>query len=371
MNEKTSKLRTQRRPQPVPPTSLNPQLTTCIRTPRRARLAFRFENVKLLYHNDPEEAVEKLRRQLGLHNKTKLEDAVYVAVDTEFTPRSVTEIGLSTLDSRDVMEIVPDHRAANWISKVKHQHIIMQSSRRRQGAPTTLFCNSQVEVPDNARKIILEHLQKCRQASNSHARRNVYLVGQSIGGDVAVMKRNSELRLDLSNGPNADFAFDTVFDTQHLAMAARQNGMHLPVMQLGHLAHRLGVDSRFHSGMTVRDTHNASNDAAYTMMVMLLIAVRWNDLPSALPMPTHAATPPPQRPLVTKRSIENRTRRQRKAQLEQERAKLKSDLRRQAKLERASALEEEIAAYDQAYNEAGLLAKIGMTAKKFMWGILK
>lgn len=243
----------------------------------------------------PVSDVNSLRHDLGLLDENREpEDAVYVAIDTEGS-KTVSEIGISTLDTRDIKGTAPDHRAANWIAKVKHQHFVFRKNQSASpiACTTALFCDSQLDIAPNIRAVVVSTLRFARQPSAEHAPRKVHLVGQSIAGDINVLRRSQNMRIDLSKGPSADFSFDKIYDTSQMSIAAKQDGAIFPCGRLGHLARRLEVDPAYWHGDTVRGIHNASNDAAYTMMVMLLFAVRWPRLPEEL------KTPPPPLQLPT------------------------------------------------------------------------
>ena len=64
-------------------------------------------------------------------------------------------------------------------------------------------------------------------------------------------------------------------------MARKSHGIKIATAQLGPLVTFLGVDPRFidpNDPGNVMGTHNASNDAAYTMMALLFYAVRWKQI---------------------------------------------------------------------------------------------
>lgn len=255
--------------------------------------------------------IDQLRQDLGLLTQgSQPDDAVFVAIDTEGS-RDAAEIGISTLDTRDIMGITPDRRAANWISKVKHQHIVIDRKRvspwTKDRLGTALFCTSSLKSADDARTLVISLLKLARQPNWSDSPRKVHLVGQSIAGDVRVLKRGPNLRIDLSDGSNSDFNFDRVYDTNMLSLVARSRGALFRGMSLGVLAQRLGVDAQYWSGSTVRGVHNASNDAAYTMMVMLLFAVRWDELPTALmSLPSGFPAPVQARQVVPREKTQGR-----------------------------------------------------------------
>lgn len=330
-----------------------------VHTPRPLRRT-RFPYVPV---NLPISDIDSLRQDLGLRGQTsKLEDAVYVAIDTE--GREITEIGISTLDTRDIQGIRPGRRAMNWISKIKHKHIVVRGPITRpivdSRRSTSLFCTSDVASVVLARTLVLSTLRSARDTSPDHAKRRVHLVGQSIGTDVGALNRGA-LRLNLSHDPVADFTFDKVYDTLALGGMARKLGACLPSIRLGRLARSLEVDPKYWLANDVVGTHNASNDAAYTMMVMLLFAVRWDTLAEDLvmppPVPLHTRSPvdvtasPTVRPFSETLEVS-------KAQIVQwVRAHGGSKKQAKRKIESQRILAHRAEVLRQAWEEAGLVGK--------------
>lgn len=57
-----------------------------------------------------------------------------------------------------------------------------------------------------------------------------------------------------------------------------QQGARIRSAKLGELVNWIGVHPQYEDRDTVFGVHNAGNDAAYTMMALLLYAVRWEQL---------------------------------------------------------------------------------------------
>jgi hypothetical protein len=52
-------------------------------------------------------------------------DVVFVCVDIEANervPTQITEIGIATLDTRDIKSLVPGVRGTNWTNKIRARH---------------------------------------------------------------------------------------------------------------------------------------------------------------------------------------------------------------------------------------------------------
>ena len=50
---------------------------------------------------------------------------VFVCVDVEANERNssqITEIGIATLDTRDLKSLAPGERGANWLNKIRARH---------------------------------------------------------------------------------------------------------------------------------------------------------------------------------------------------------------------------------------------------------
>lgn len=53
-------------------------------------------------------------------------EVVFVCIDIEANERNssqITEIGIATLDTRDVMSVAPGERGINWMNKIRARHI--------------------------------------------------------------------------------------------------------------------------------------------------------------------------------------------------------------------------------------------------------
>jgi hypothetical protein len=66
-----------------------------------------------------------------------------------------------------------------------------------------------------------------------------------------------------------------VFDTFMLTDSAIRQGAEIKSARLGRLVSWLGVHPQYKQNDIVLGCHNAGNDAAYTMMTLLMYAMRW------------------------------------------------------------------------------------------------
>jgi len=122
----------------------------------------------------------------------------------------------------------------------------------------------------------------------------IALVGQSISNDVANL-RGPPLEMDLHDPSNVGIGITSIYDTlafTQAAQTARDKLGDSPTSpripgRLGPLVAFLGVDPSYSNaqGTNVSGTHNAGNDAAYTMMALLLYALQWKDVTKGTALP--------------------------------------------------------------------------------------
>ncbi|KAK3116527.1 hypothetical protein LTR53_003015 [Teratosphaeriaceae sp. CCFEE 6253] len=283
------------------------------RVSRRRKRTEPFQLSRLLNFKRPGySSLGDLRTLLGLaatRNDGSPQDAVLVSIDTESERRglidNVVEVGITTLLIADIYGTDPGDYARNWTAKMEHKHMVLDVTRKpKHRMRSSLFGKSIFVSTEQARAAISETLQhhlrppeECDSATSHHAEagpapasRRLILVGQSIVSDIVVLK-GRPLHLDLHSPIDDGEAepacpttplciprFSAVFDTLALTQQARKLGVRLPGARLGLVARVLGVDPKYWDGTSVVGTHNASNDAAYTMMVLLLHAIKAESL---------------------------------------------------------------------------------------------
>ncbi|KAK5682347.1 hypothetical protein LTS10_005474 [Elasticomyces elasticus] len=244
--------------------------------------------------------------------------AVLVSIDTESERHglinNVVEVGITTLRVADIYGTEPGERIRNWSAAMEHHHIVLELTRKpAQRMRSSLFGRSRFMGPDEANATIASILHAATRKKSLPAgmgihssmenaestvtmpSANLILVGQSIAGDITALKGRPlgmtlRANLEPENAVEDEQThtrqpslprFGGIMGTLALTQYARRLGAELPSAQLGHVARALGVDPQYWDGSTVKGTHNASNDAAYTMMVLLLHAVRGDDLVKA------------------------------------------------------------------------------------------
>lgn len=248
---------------------------------------------------------------------TTAKNAVLVAIDTESERLGlvdhVVEVGLCIVRVSDIYDIDPGLHLRNWTSRMEFRHLVIDVTRkptRRMRSslfgPKSLFLSAK-----EAHKMITIILRSAiahqpipeslsvddspdhdSGASSTPGNAELILVGQSIKNDVdALGKRplNMDLRqttrVEPPSGTDRSH-FQLVFDTLALTYYAESRGLRIQSAKLGYMAKRLGVDPKYwDAGSSVLGVHNAVNDAAYTMMLLLLYAVRWAEIDRLPPPP--------------------------------------------------------------------------------------
>lgn len=149
----------------------------------------------------------------------------------------------------------------------------------------------------------------------------IIVVGQSVWTDIVALRYDRAFRLHLpnmlkrktstssssdsdpssatttnNNTPNSPFY---IFDTHKLALSASASGgQFIGGLRLASIALNLGIEAQYRTprtdtrqalqdfvhygsdplvGMDLKGCHNASNDAAYALMTMLLLGLRWRE----------------------------------------------------------------------------------------------
>jgi hypothetical protein len=244
--------------------------------------------------------IENLRNLLGLpplytsHSVSTTsalpEDALMVSFDTETEIHGgrdvVVEIGLTVLDTRDIVNTAPGPYAIDWIAKAKTYHYVVDITHRpRMRMRSCYFSDDMFADVYSVRSHFLELLQKLANPpcdpnqKVGRGPRKVVLVGHSGWGDLDQMRHSPGLELDLFSQEAFPTKPTMAFDTWMFTDTAIQQGVAIPSAKLGRLASWLGIPEQYRqdNGSSI-GCHNAGNDAAYTMMALLIYAVRWESI---------------------------------------------------------------------------------------------
>lgn len=224
--------------------------------------------------------------QVG-HTPAFPEDALIVSFDTEWERRGlrdhVVEIGVTTLDTRDIYNTAPGPFAHDWFSKAKTYHYVVDITRRPTSRMRSCYFSDDMfagiaAVKTDLLSILRQSAHPPYDGTKRPGPRKVVLVGHSVAVDLTQMWRSPGLWLDFFSKEVFLTRPIMAFDTVMLTDAAIQLGARMPSVKLGHLVNWLGVHPQYRHENSVIGCHNAGNDSAYTMMTLLIFATRWEDI---------------------------------------------------------------------------------------------
>ncbi|KAK4998602.1 hypothetical protein LTR66_002201 [Elasticomyces elasticus] len=187
-------------------------------------------------------------------------DAIFVALDTEGTH----QVGLATLDTRDLLDLPPGRNAENWIAKIKTKNFILPAKSGAYKRSKSAFHHG-VTIPTTPARLP-NHLRKSfcvpktsatPSASTPNRRedlRNVIIVGHSLLTDIMTTILITHFNIYAAAPVLAHL------DTYLLSIAEI-----LPP-SLRDLSARLGVKDR-------GAWHVAGNDAHVTLCCLLRLAL--------------------------------------------------------------------------------------------------
>ena len=230
------------------------------------------------------------------------QDALIVSLDVEWERQGlkdyVVEIGLTILDTRDIINIAPGSFGDDWFSKTKTYHYVASVTQRRAERMHACYFSKDMFFKYSTIKTDIESV--LRRAANppgdqrpiGRGPRKVVLVGHSVVRDLHSLYESPGLALDFLGTDVFLMKPTTVFDTFMLAVAAKKQGAKIRERGLGFLVNWLGVHRRYQLYNSVKGCHNAGNDAAYTMMALLMYAIRWEKIVSGKREPRHEKSKP-------------------------------------------------------------------------------
>ncbi|EME48926.1 hypothetical protein DOTSEDRAFT_58207 [Dothistroma septosporum NZE10] len=202
-------------------------------------------------------------------------EPIFIAIDVEAyerPPRHVTEVGIATLDTRDLKGTAPGKAATEWFKFIRGRHFLVLEHKHLvnhefvQGCPDGFeFGESELVSKDSLGSVLSscfrEPFSKRDVAPPFSAEpatetRNLIIVGHDLGQDIAYCHQVGFSVLNRGNIiDNTDTL--TMFRTFTKDPNARSLGSILD-----------------HFDLTGWHLHNAGNDAVYTMQSMLAIAVQ-------------------------------------------------------------------------------------------------
>ncbi|KAE8452042.1 hypothetical protein EG329_002207 [Mollisiaceae sp. DMI_Dod_QoI] len=198
---------------------------------------------------------ESLAYLFSILRSGRYDDVVFVALDAKAYEHSVREIGISTLDTRDLTSLAPGSDLSAVISS---NNYITQQSKGKSGQRQFKFGTSKrVDL-----RWVPWLLNKVPRTGSPDPliteKRNVILIGHAIGTDLSELDK-VPFQLD----PEIDVL---ILETSLLCCEAF-NGATLLAPKLVEVVDLLGVS---HEHVKL---HNAGNDANLTLKVLLKLAV--------------------------------------------------------------------------------------------------
>ncbi|KAI0122265.1 hypothetical protein F4814DRAFT_446202 [Daldinia grandis] len=186
----------------------------------------------------------------------------FVSVDIEAWEQSVnivTEVGLSILDTQDIINVPPGKDGYGWFPFIKSHHFIIEENKHKVNYKYVRGCPEKFNFGDSkfvGGNKIGRMIGKIVGDNESPDQRPVIIVGHAVGQDLSYLKK---LGYNLWQTPQFIDEIDTRSMFQYLEKSSDGRG-------LSTLCEHLGI--------LCRNLHNAGNDATYTLRAMIAIAVK-------------------------------------------------------------------------------------------------
>lgn len=192
---------------------------------------------------------------------------LFVCVDVEsfeFNHNFVTEIGVSTLSTQDLLGTDPGPKGKDWAAKIHSRHFrIKEHERRRnkvhvESCPEHFHFGKSEWISGQDAAVTMKSCFTTPPSSSPnhqavHQDRKVVFVAHNAAADMKYLE-------DLGYDPTEDIV--DILDTSDLANA---NGREVRQTSLSTLLLRHGIPAKH--------LHNAGNDAHYTLRLMIALAV--------------------------------------------------------------------------------------------------
>lgn len=204
-------------------------------------------------------------------------DVIFIAIDVEAKERSssdITEVGVATLDTRDLHGIPHAGNGKEWFKHIRGRHFRTLEHKDHvnhefiKGCPDKFqFGASEIVSKDDLPKVLTScfHEPFSRLGGTTTAeqempagteRRNIVIVGHDVGADVRYCRK---MGFDIYNRGN-------LIDTVDTAQMHRMHTQDPNPRSLGQALLDCGIDGW--------NLHNAGNDAVYTLQTMLALAIK-------------------------------------------------------------------------------------------------
>ncbi|KAL2814221.1 hypothetical protein BDW59DRAFT_154444 [Aspergillus cavernicola] len=199
-------------------------------------------------------------------------EPVFISIDVEVNERChtlVTEVGISILDTRDLIGVAPGPQAEAWQSRIQSRHLRVEEYKNHVNQLYVRGCPDKFEF-GTSEFIPAETISKTIQDSFSHPSffffsepdkkpRPLVLVGHSLAADIQYLELANVHIVDEATG-TSKFAdqIDTAASFQIIRGEIEARSLGAVIAELG---------------MTGWNLHNAGNDARYTMQALVAMLV--------------------------------------------------------------------------------------------------
>ncbi|KAN0114967.1 hypothetical protein V8E51_004511 [Hyaloscypha variabilis] len=198
---------------------------------------------------------------------------VFVCVDVEAYERNtklVTEVGIATLDTKDLASVVPGEGGANWMSCIRARHFRINEHKHLNNVEFVAGCADKFEfgasefinlkdaphIIAGCFKYPFSKPEETTFGHEDHPKRNIILVGHDVGADINFLQT---IGYDVHNLSNLLETADTAFMWRYLKREGNPRNLGSILAELGIIGWNL---------------HNAGNDAVYTLQAMIAIAIK-------------------------------------------------------------------------------------------------
>ncbi|MCJ1289292.1 hypothetical protein MMC34_000824 [Xylographa carneopallida] len=203
---------------------------------------------------------------------------VFISVDVEAFERNhslITEIGISTLDTNELIDLPPGLGGKDWMTRIKSRHFRIRERAHIVNKDFITGCPERFEKVfgvsefisiDDAPAVVascfrppfsaLIDAAPVTQSGDTKAKRKIVLVGHDIKTDINYLR---DLGYDPGNLSNLLEVLDTA--DVYRALKCDASGINL-----GSILCDLGL--------TGWNLHNAGNDAAYTLQALIRVAFK-------------------------------------------------------------------------------------------------
>lgn len=193
----------------------------------------------------------------GLLPKVFTSYIIFISIDIEafeFNQKIVTEIGISVLDTEDLLGVQPGAKGKNWAAKIRSRHFRIREHAHRLNKVFVEGCADKFDFGRSEwiyEQDAISVLEECFNPSRSPL--GVVLVAHDVAADLKYLK---------GLGFDVNQRISDCIDTSVLYKVSRRETRQTA---LGTLLLQYGI--------AAKHLHNAGNDASYTLRVMVAIAV--------------------------------------------------------------------------------------------------